>query len=867
MRFDREITLADLAAGVGAIEDGQMLVLQERRTFQRHRTADVDIGSFDVLLREADMLEQVEAHVSELLVGNFQRVLEEVGAERPLVEDELDVEGSLGGAVDRFDLLVRKALGLQCAGVDARSLVQIAVTDRIGFDLGDLAFCVTERAQGFRNRTVDDLEVTAAGKLLELHERKVGFDAGRVAVHDEADRAGRRDNGRLGVAVTVLFTKFQRLVPGGLGVSRQRLVRVFRMIERNRIDGELLVAGGFTVGCAAMVADDPQHAFAVRRKIRERSKLAGHFSRGRIGNTGHDRGQRTGNRTPFLRIVGDTRRHKETADVCVAEAERAVLVGEFGDFLRRELRHHHRHFENDGPQANGMFVVGDRNVLRCLVLELQKVERSKVACRVVEEHVFRARVGAADRAAGRRSVPVVHRRVEVDARIGRRPCGIGNLFPQILGLQGLHDLAVLTGGQVPLAIVFDSLEEVVLQRDGVVGVLARHGEVGFRIPVRVIGLELKILVTLLGELDDALDVVFRNQVLLGSADFALQGRVLQRVIAIVVTAFAVDAGLHDRLQVLGDDLRTGDEGGNLLLFLDLPVDVFLDIRMVDIDNHHLGRATGRAARLDRAGCPVTDLQEAHQAGRTAAAGKLFAFAAQMGEVGAGAGTILEQTCFANPKVHDAAFIDQVVADGLDEAGMRLRMLIGRLGLRQLAGEGVDIEMALAGAIDAIGPMQAGVEPLGGIRSYALGSEHVGKLVHEGCRIVFGREIAALPAPIGPGAGKTRKDLAGIGFRTVALAFGNVLHRLLVGNRTPQEGRNVVFLNLFQDLRNAGLAEILLRQNVGCDLGELRRHVDIRQPEDDGTVRIADLAGRLAELDSSVGACLRLRETTFDAHCL
>ncbi|MNX77385.1 hypothetical protein D3C86_1089260 [compost metagenome] len=113
VRFDREVTLADLAAGVGAIEDRQVLVLQERCAFQRHRAADVNVRRFDVLLGKAEMLEQVEAHVGELLVGNLERLLEEVGAERPLVEDELDVEGALQRSVDGFDLLIGEALGLQ----------------------------------------------------------------------------------------------------------------------------------------------------------------------------------------------------------------------------------------------------------------------------------------------------------------------------------------------------------------------------------------------------------------------------------------------------------------------------------------------------------------------------------------------------------------------------------------------------------------------------------------------------------------------------------------------------------------------------------------------------------------------------------
>ena len=248
--------------------------------------------------------------------------------------------------------------------------------------------------------------------------------------------------------------------------------------------------------------------------------------------------------------------------------------------------------------------------------------------------------------------------------------------------------------------------------------------------------------------------------------------------------------------------------------------------MIDVDNDHLGRTTGGATRLDRAGSPVADLQEGHEARRATAARQLFAFAAQIGEVGTGAGAVFEQTRFADPEVHDAAFVDQVVLDRLDEAGMRLRVLIGRLRLHQLGREGVDIEMSLAGAVDAIGPVQAGVEPLRRIRCDALGGEHVGKLVLEGGSVFFGGEILALPAPIGPGAGQAIEDLAGIGFRAVALVFGQAGHGLLVGDRPPEEGGNVVLLDSSQDLRHAGLAEIFLGENVGRHLAELCGHVDV-----------------------------------------
>ena len=125
-----------------------------------------------------------------------------------------------------------KPLRLSVAVVDAGRLLERAVADRIGLDLGDLGFAVAERAQRLRHGAVDDLEVAAAGELLELHQREVGLDAGGVAIHDEADRAGRRDHGRLRVAVAVLLAELEGAVPGRLGVVDERLVGAGGVVER-----------------------------------------------------------------------------------------------------------------------------------------------------------------------------------------------------------------------------------------------------------------------------------------------------------------------------------------------------------------------------------------------------------------------------------------------------------------------------------------------------------------------------------------------------------------------------------------------------------------------------------------------------------
>ena len=210
-------------------------------------------------------------------------------------------------------------------------------------------------------------------------------------------------------------------------------------------------------------------------------------------------------------------------------------------------------------------------------------------------------------------MPIIHRRVEVQAWISRCPCGVTDLLPQIAGLQGLVDLAIGALDEVPVGVAFNSAKELVFQRDGIVRVLASNREVGFRIPVGVIDGEIDFLIALLGELDDALDVVIWHLNAAGHFDLALKRRVLLRIKAAFVWAIAIDAGLHNGFEVLGDEFGAGHKCGNLLLFLHLPIDIGFDIRMVDINDNHFGRATCRAARLDRARCPVADLEEGHEA--------------------------------------------------------------------------------------------------------------------------------------------------------------------------------------------------------------------------------------------------------------
>jgi hypothetical protein len=180
------------------------------------------------------------------------------------------------------------------------------------------------------------------------------------------------------------------------------------------------------------------------------------------------------------------------------------------------------------------------------------------------------------------------------------------------------------------------------------------------------------------------------------------------------------------------------------------------------------------------------------------------------------------------------------------------MLVGRFRFGQLAGLPVHVIVALAGSVDAIGPVQAGVEPLRRIRRHHLLGQHVAQLVVERARVVFGGKVAALPAPIGPAAGEAVEHLLGGELADIALGFGQRGQGLGVRHRTPQPGRHGLFLDLLQASGDAGFAEVLLGEHVGGDLRPEFGHLDIFEAEYHRAVGIADLRCRQSEINPCVG---------------
>ena len=117
--------------------------------------------------------------------------------------------------------------------------------------------------------------------------------------------------------------------------------------------------------------------------------------------------------------------------------------------------------------------------------------------------------------------------------------------------------------------------------------------------------------------------------------------------------------------------------------------------------------------------------------------------------------------------------------------MGLRMFIGGLGSDQLAGLEIDIVVPLGRAVDAIGPMQARVEPLGRVGGGHLLGQHEAHFIEVGPGIGFGIEVTAFPAPIGPGPGQAIEHLLGAGFTGRPLVLGQLLEGGGIGFGAPQ----------------------------------------------------------------------------------
>ena len=374
--------------------------------------------------------------------------------------------GAPGDAANAVGGLERTVEHLEVLFLEVGRAFDGVVLVDVGGDRRDLLGSIAEFFERLGDGLVDDLEHAAAGELLVLHEGDIGLDARGIAVHEEADRAGRGEHGDLGIAEALLAAFGEDAVPG---FDR----RFAEIAGAGRVD---------LIGRVAMHLHHFEEGLAVEGVATERTDDASHLGAGDIGGAVHDCGDRAAEADRFIRVVGGAFRHNETAEIGIAEAERAELMAIFGDAIGGIARVIDEDFLGDEEEAASVFETLDIELAIGLA-ELHQVDAGEVAGRVIEEHVFGARIARVDATRVGAGVPTVDRGVVLDAGVTAVPGALGHAVEEPLGFVGGSSAIVLDEAGGPLFVLLNALHELIGHADREIGVLEQDRAVGFAIEV------------------------------------------------------------------------------------------------------------------------------------------------------------------------------------------------------------------------------------------------------------------------------------------------------------------------------------------------------------------------------------------------
>ena len=143
--------------------------------------------------------------------------------------------------------------------------------------------------------------------------------------------------------------------------------------------------------------------------------------------------------------------HQHRTQVGIAKSQRPELKTLLGDSTAGKRRHEDADLQHDRPKADGMAEILQLE-LGVGRKELTEIERGQVTCRIVEEHVFRARIGGIDTAIRRTGMPFVDGGVVLRTGIRANPGGPCDLIPEVPCLEGLGNFAIDPTLQLPIAI-------------------------------------------------------------------------------------------------------------------------------------------------------------------------------------------------------------------------------------------------------------------------------------------------------------------------------------------------------------------------------------------------------------------------------
>ena len=178
----RNVALTVLAATVGTIENGQVLRLDVRSALYGLHATDADLCGLDLLPFHAPGQQAFRIDVGRVGVH---------------ISGHLDRLGRF------LDLVIGKSQGFQPGQIEWHGVLQISGAHDVDQGILDLAVRVTQVVERFLQGLVHDLEEPATGQLFPFDDGEIGFDAGGVAIHQQTDGAGRRQDGHLGIAIAV----------------------------------------------------------------------------------------------------------------------------------------------------------------------------------------------------------------------------------------------------------------------------------------------------------------------------------------------------------------------------------------------------------------------------------------------------------------------------------------------------------------------------------------------------------------------------------------------------------------------------------------------------------------------------------------
>ncbi len=182
-------------------------------------------------------------------------------------------------------------------------------------------------------------------------------------------------------------------------------------------------------------------------------------------------------------------------------------------------------------------------------------------------------------------------------------------------------------------------------------------------------------------------------------------------------SWTIEAGI-----IAGFDQRPG-----FFLFFNFTLDEILDVRMIDVQNHHLGGAPGFTAGLDHSGGSVSGLHERHRARCRAAAGQLLLCRTNRRKIHSGTGTAFKDNPFLAVPIENRI---HRVFHREDKARRTLRLRF-----------------------------DAAVEPHRAVKTGLLVQQDMGQFIGKALGIVFRGKVAIFASPTGDGIDHSADHLA------------------------------------------------------------------------------------------------------------